>query len=150
MAVHTTEQKNNPLFDTLKALFKNKEYINKLSEETCSQIIFMINRRLAIKYPLQAQAFNLGTVNAKDEIKYWSDFLYNNEYVHYVPDWIYTAGATKSKTASDNKKEISSKLMNEYSKNYNISVKDINTALRFFPNETIAEFKDFEELNKQN
>ena len=52
------EKKPNILFDTLSALFNNKEYIANLTNESIRQNIFMINRRLAIQYPLQAQVFN--------------------------------------------------------------------------------------------
>ena len=58
-----TPKKPNVLFDTLSALFNNKDYINNLTKETMKQNLFMINRRLAIKYPLQAQIFNNKYVN---------------------------------------------------------------------------------------
>ena len=73
------EKKPNILFDTLNALFTNKEYINDLTKETIKQNIFMINRRIAIKFPLQAQVFNNSKTNAVDVLKSWSDFLYTGQ-----------------------------------------------------------------------
>ena len=73
------EKKPNILFDTLNALFTNKEYINDLTKETIKQNIFMINRRIAIKFPLQAQVFNNSKTNAVDVLKFWSDFLYTGQ-----------------------------------------------------------------------
>ena len=96
------EKKPNILFDTLNALFTNKEYINNLTKETIRQNIFMINRRIAIKYPLQVQVFNNSKVNPVDVLYFWSDYLYNGK---FPPRWIYTAGATKSKAKKDDKKE---------------------------------------------
>ena len=97
------EKKPNILFDTLNALFTNKEYINDLTKETIKQNIFMINRRIAIKFPLQAQVFNNSKTNAVDVLKFWSDFLYTGQ---RPPGWIYTAGAVKSQSKKDAKKEM--------------------------------------------
>lgn len=140
------EKKQNVLFEILNSLFSDKEYIENLTKESIRQNIFMINRRLAIKFPLQAQAFNKSKVNPVDVLKFWSSFLYNNS---RPPGWIYTAGAVKSQAKKDAKKEISKSLINQYCNRYNISVKDIETSLKFFKEETIDELKNFEELNKQ-
>ncbi len=140
------EKKPNILFDTLNALFSNKEYISSLTKESIKQNIFMINRRIAIKFPLQAQVFNNNKVNPVDVLKFWSDFLYTGS---RPPGWIYTAGAVKSQAKKDAKKEISTALLKQYCSRYHISMKDMETALKFFPEETIAEVKDFETFNKQ-
>lgn len=140
------EKKPNILFDTLNALFSDKEYISNLTKETIKQNIFMINRRIAINYPLQAQIFNNGKVNAADVLKFWSDFLYTGK---RPPGWIYTAGAVKSQAKKDNKKEISTSLMKEYCNYYHISIKDLEASLKFYPEETISEVKDFDTFNKQ-
>ena len=140
------EKKPNILFDTLNALFTNKEYINDLTKETIKQNIFMINRRIAIKFPLQAQVFNNSKTNAVDVLKFWSDFLYTGQ---RPPGWIYTAGAVKSQAKKDTKKEISNSLIKQYCNYYHCSVKDVESALKFYPEEMIAEIKDFETFNKQ-
>lgn len=140
------EKKPNILFDTLNALFSNKEYISGLTKESIKQNIFMINRRIAIKFPLQAQVFNNNKVNPVDVLKFWSDFLYTGS---RPPGWIYTAGAVKSQAKKDAKKEISTVLLKQYCNRYHISMKDMEAALKFFPEETIAEVKDFETFNKQ-
>ena len=140
------EKKPNILFDTLNALFTNKEYINNLTKETIRQNIFMINRRIAIKYPLQVQVFNNSKVNPTDVLKFWSDFLYTGQ---RPPGWIYTAGAVKSQAKKDAKKEVSSTLIKQYCNYYHYSIKDVESALKFFPEETIEELKEFENFNKQ-
>ena len=140
------EKKPNILFDTLNALFTNKEYINDLTKETIKQNIFMINRRIAIKFPLQAQVFNNSKTNAVDVLKFWSDFLYTGQ---RPPGWIYTTGAVKSQAKKDAKKEISNSLIKQYCNYYHCSVKDVESALKFYSEEMIAEIKDFETFNKQ-
>ena len=99
------ERKQNVLFDTLASLFNNKEYINGLTQESIKQNYFMLNRRLAIMYPLQAQVFNRSKVNPVDVLHFWSDYLYNGK---FPPRWIYTAGAAKSQAKKDDKKEVTS------------------------------------------
>src|SRR5574344_577776 len=84
--------KDGILFDTIRALFSDKAYVQSLTAEAARQNIFMINRRLGIMYPMQANVFNNSKVNALDEIRFWSDYLYNGG---YAPRWVYTAGASK-------------------------------------------------------
>ena len=140
------DKKPNILFDTLNALFTNKEYIVNLTNESIKQNIFMINRRIAIQYPLQAQVFNNNKVNPIDVLKFWSDFLYTGR---RPPGWIYTAGAAKSQAKKAAKAKVSPSMIKEYSLKYNISQKDVLACLRFFPEELLQEITEYEELKKQ-
>ncbi len=139
------EKKPNVLFDTLAALFNNKEYIHNLTTEQIKQNSFIINRRLAIQYPLQAQVFNIPKINTVDVLYFWSEYLYNGK---YPPRWIYTAGAAKSQAKKDAKKEISSSTIRDYCKHNKMSLKDFEYAMKFFAEECINELKDFEQYNK--
>lgn len=141
------EKKPNVLFDTLAALFNNKEYINGLTKESIKQNSFMINRRLAIMYPLQAQVFNNSKVNPVDVLHFWSDYLYNGK---FPPRWIYTAGAAKSQEKKDNKKEITTAQIKAFCNRYGYSMKDIDSALKFFPSEIVEEIKEFNKIAKED
>ena len=143
----TKEKKPNVLFDTLAALFNNKEYINGLTKESIKQNSFMINRRLAIMYPLQAQVFNNSKVNPVDVLYFWSDYLYNGK---FPPRWIYTAGAAKSQAKNDNKKEITTAQIKAFCNRYGYSMKDIDSALKFFPKEMVEEIKEYNKIAKQD
>ena len=143
----TKEKKPNVLFDTLAALFNNKEYINGLTKESIKQNSFMINRRLAIMYPLQAQVFNNSKVNPVDVLYFWSDYLYNGK---FPPRWIYTAGAAKSQAKNDNKKEITTAQIKAFCNRYGYSMKDIDSALKFFPKEIVEEIKEYNKIAKQD
>lgn len=133
------EKKDNTLFAIVDALFTSKEYINNITKETAKQNLFMVLRRLAIKYPLQANAFNDSKVNPMDVIRYWSDYLYTGG---RAPGWIYTSG-TKAKEKKH--KRFSTSDIKEYKKYYNINNKDFEDCMRFFPEETE---KDIEDLLK--
>ena len=136
-------QQKNILFELLNALFTNKEYIESLTDESMKQNLFMVNRRLAIYYPMQAQVFNSNKVNASDVIKFWSSYLYKPN-SKKPPYWLYTAGANKSKATKESKKEISNTTIKDFCKYYNLSRKDVDTALQFFNEDMTAEIKDFE------
>lgn len=139
-----TENKNE-LFDIIKAIFSDAGYINNLTYETAKQNIFMVNRRLAIKYPLHAQAFNISKANPMDTLRAWTLFLNNWE---PAPGWIYTPGSAKLKGQRDSGK-IKESLKRKFAQYYQISIKDIDACMRFFPESTLKEFKEFESLLKE-
>lgn len=145
MAAETKEKKAS-LFDIFGALFNNKEYINSLTPETLKQNCFMINRRVAINYPLHAQVMNNIKANPVDVVKFWSDFLYTGK---KPPGWSYTAGASKSATSKAEKEKLTPSSIKFYCNLKKISQRDFIAAIKFFPEETINEIKDLEQLYKQ-
>lgn len=136
----------NILFEILNALFSNKEYISNLTDQTMKQHCFMINRRIAIKYPLQAQVFNNNKVYAPDVVKFWSDFLYSG---HRPPGWIYTAGAAKSQAKKNEKSKITQQMIKDYSLRNNISQKEVLTAIKFYFDDVLKEMLEYEDIKKQ-
>jgi hypothetical protein len=104
----------------------------------------MINRRLAIMYPMQAQLFNIGRLNAKDVIMSWSDFLYCGN----VPRWIYTPGAAKTKSSSKNL-IMQESVVKRFRTYYNIGRRDMDACIRLFPDDTEAELKEFVKFEKE-
>lgn len=144
------EKKPSQLMLIMDALFRDKDYIFNLTKEMAKQNIFMVLRRIAIKYPIEANVFNDGKVNALDTIKFWSDFLYCG----FTPRWIYTSGAAKSQKL---KSSVTKDQIKLYKKHYEITDKDFDDAMRFFPEQTIneiTEISDFygqiEKLRKEN
>ena len=131
------EKKSNPLFDLINSLFTNKEYVNNITMGFAKQNLFMVLRRIAIQYPLQANTFNDNKVNALDTIKFLSDFLYCG----YAPKWIYTSASSKTK-----KKELGTEDVKLYKEKNDITDKDFQDAMRFFPKELINEVKELSEL----
>lgn len=137
-------EKKNILFDILNALFINKDIISNLTNESARQNLFMINRRLAIQYPMQAQLFNTSGLNAKDVIMSWSDFLYCGN----VPRWIYTPGAAKSKSSSKNL-VMQEPVIKRFRTYYNIGRRDMEACIRLFPDDTEMELKEFVKFEKE-
>ena len=139
------EKKGNPLFEIINALFCNKGYINNMTEQQANQNLFMILRRLAINYPLQANLFNNGKVNALNVIKFWSDYLYCGN----VPRWAYTPGTTSKEKKKDYKNELSKNDIEEYCEFYDIEKKSFDFALKIFTEEAVNDVKEFKTYIKQ-
>lgn len=137
-------EKKNILFDILNALFINKDIINNVTNESAKQNLFMINRRLAIKYPMQAQIFNTSGFNAKDVLLSWSDFLYCGS----VPKWIYTSGAAKSKSSAKSL-IMQEPVVKRFKAYYGLGKRDMEACIRLFPEETENELKEFVKFEKE-
>lgn len=142
------EKKKNILFDIINAIFTNKDFVESQTDETLRQNSFMINRRMSIQYPLQAQIFNNVKVNASDMVKFWSMYLFNGK---FPPKWVYTAGAVKSQEKKETaNSDVSATIKKAYCDKYFISMKDLDLAKELFFDEYIQDIKDFEELYKAN
>lgn len=146
--VEQVEKPKKPfeLFAIMDALFMDKEKIRNLSDESCKQYLFMILRRIAIKYPLQANHFNIGKCNATDVIRFWSDYLYTGS---YVPSWTKVSGTKKGEKSKANKADFTKEEIKLYRKHYDISINEFDDMMRFFPNETAQEINEFKKYLKQ-
>lgn len=138
--------KSDNLFAIINALFSDKEYINSLTNADLSANAFMINRRLAIKYPLQAQVFNHLKINLADVVKFWSDYLYTGG---RCPGWVYTPGAAKSKSKLESKHKLTNSQIENYAVKHGYNKKTLRTAIDMFGDEMINEILDYEKLMKQ-
>ena len=61
-------------FDIIKLMFTDKESFDNLSDYMLSKHFFMINRIMAIQFPLQAQCFNKLNINEAQVIRSWQFF----------------------------------------------------------------------------
>lgn len=141
MAGKTKEKKSNPLFDLINALFTNREYVYGITAETAKQNIFMVLRRLAIKYPMEANVFNDSKVNPIDVIRFFSDYLYSG----VAPKWIYTSVKTK-KVSDDN---ITPSDIKMYKSHYDVTDAQFDDAMRFFHDELVNEIKSERDFYKK-
>ena len=137
------EKKSNPLFEIIDAIFRNRGYIMNMTEQQANQNVFMVLRRMAINYPIQANVFNNGKVNALDVIKFWSDYLYCGT----VPRWAYTSGASKQKKST--KDDITKNDIKEYIEFYGIERKDFDFAMKIYTDETVNDVNGFKEYMKK-
>lgn len=131
-------------FDIIKMMFTDKESFDKLSNLILSKNFFMINRIFAIKFPLQAQCFNMMGVDQANVIRSWQQFGVRQCGYGKVPSFVFTKTAKSKETASVD--ELSKDLKNAYCNHYRISMKDLNDMLYFYHDSTVEHVKEFEEI----
>lgn len=121
------------LFDILKSFFSEKKW-EDVSKIDKSRNFFMINRIMAISFPLQAQAFNNTKIDPVPVIDFWKSTL--NRSYKATPGWFFTATTKKEKT----KNFMPPENVSDFIKNkYEISNREISELGKYFP----KEFKDF-------
>jgi len=76
------------LFDIIKSIFKSDSIWSKVSNADKKRHYFMINRIMAINFPIQADQFNRLKVNPYPVVDWWQRTLSKN--YSRVPNWIYT------------------------------------------------------------
>lgn len=138
-----SNKKDNPLFDLIKAIFTDKEYVRNITSQQASQFLFMVLRRIGINYPEQANVFNRPDVNAKDVINFFSEYLYTG----MAPKWIYTS--VKEIAKEKVKDEFTEAEIKGYLEYYDINRKDYEMADRFFHDELESEIREHIELMKK-
>ncbi len=136
------DKKTNPIFELINAIFASKEYVYGITEETARQSLFMVLRRLAIKYPVEMNVFNYSNVNALDTIRFLSDYLFCGS----VPKWTRTSVKSSKKKSKD---DITKQDINLYKSVYDVTDSQFEDAMKFFPDELIAEVKDNRDFYKK-
>lgn len=76
------------LFDIIKTIFKSDSEWNKVSNSDKNRNYFMINRIMAIHFPIQADQFNRLKINPYPVVDWWHRTL--SKSYNRVPTWIYT------------------------------------------------------------
>lgn len=135
------------LFDFIKVIFTNPKEFSSISNGEKRKQYFMTQRRLAINFPMQANALQHQKINQSAVIDFWHVFL--RKQFKFVPNWMYTKGIKKSKEIKEKKINVSAELIKEYCKVFKIDPKSVKDALQFYPDKMIKELKDFENILKQ-
>ena len=114
------------------------------TKEMIESNYFMVNRTLAIKYPLQAQAFNLANINKYEAMLIWCKFLQHFETIGKTPSFVYTRMAKGTEnTSTHNMSEFDSEVIVAYCKRYRLSLNDLKDMFFFFPNETYDDIENY-------
>lgn len=137
--------KNDLYKNIITDLFLSKDITQKYTKETLKQYQFIINRRVAIKFPAEIAKLNIIGMDPK-----YSAYTINNMIRNgYGPEkWIWTAGAKKSKE-ENSKKEINTNLIKDFCAWYNVNQKDIESALEIFKEDMEKELIEFKTTQKK-
>lgn len=131
-------------FDILSMMFTDKMAFDKLSNLLLAKNFFMINRIMAINFPLQAQCFNQLCINQGEVVRAWASFAVAKCGYGRVPSFVYTRGAKKDSASSPD--EIDKETKIEYCKKYNMSLKDFDDILYFNYDNAVAHIKFFAKM----
>lgn len=149
------------LFDFIKVVFTDKEKYKDVSIQDKSRHMFMFNRRMAIRYPLQANFLNRNGLTAWAVMDYWQSVVAKKfvkrgrggrNYVA-VPNFIYTK--TKKSKSQKKKKNVefepSDELITIFMQKYRIPTKDFENAMLLNPKATLAKLQRLEkQMNMVN
>lgn len=129
-----------------KAMFGETNNYGEATKGDKRKNFFIIQRRMAIQHPLQAQALNGLKINQEQAIDVWQRFL--KKKYSKTPFWMYTKGVKKAKEEKERKINIPIALIEDYAKRHKLDLKTVYEALDMFPKEMQKEIKDFEKLQK--
>jgi hypothetical protein len=134
------------LFSFVKIFFTDVTTYNGLKQYDKAKNRFMINRFMAINYPVMAQRLNKLGTNAANVVDSWS--MIAQRYTR-VPGWIYTK--LNKQTKIDNKVyEPDPDALMFYLNRYQISRRDYKLALKFNAEAVMKEIEYIEKQIKAN
>jgi|GEM_PF-2040999 len=137
-------------FELIKIIFENPEKYKTINSGDKRKNFFIVQRRFAIKYPLQCQSLQHIRINDVAVIDFWQNFIIKQ--YNKVPYWMYTKGVKKSNEKREKELNIKDSIIKEFSVYYNYDIKSVKEALKVYPNEMKKELNDFQKyfLNENN
>jgi hypothetical protein len=140
------------LFDVIKKIFNKKDW-ETVGKNDKVKNFFMINRIMAIQWPIQANQFNHTKVTPSPVVDWWHGTM--SGYYSRTPNWIFT------KTKRSDKKELKKIDFSEYIETENfirsrfeISKREILDLKKFYPEKYEEWIKGISEqlksINKEN
>lgn len=119
------------LFDVIKLIFttKPKEW-NSVGKIDKSRNFFMINRIMAIQFPVQANQFNKLKVIPVPVVNWWHDTLSSR--FSRPPVWLYTK-TNKKESAKTEETKVSEAVENFIRDKYRVSKRDLQSIKDFYP-----------------
>jgi hypothetical protein len=134
------------LFELTTALFEQPGKWNQISTADKKKHFFMTSRFMAITKPLQALVLNHVKINMPAALDFWQGFM-RQSYTK-TPFWMFMPGAKKKKEKKEKIAKVSTESIILYAKANYVEVKDINDLIRFYPDKTIKDIKQFEKIKK--
>lgn len=143
-----TKNKQLGLFDIIKLVFVDANKIYNTSDAILKKHSFMVNRILAIQYPVHAQSFQQYGCNGANLIKAWASF-FSQQGFRYPPKFIYTPGGKKLQQREKVKSKYVEKDIREMCNFYGVSYNDYKACLEFYPELVDVDMEEYIDLQKQ-
>jgi len=132
------------LFKLLNIMFEKPLEYSKVTVGEKRRHFFMITRRLAINFPLQAQVLQRIKINEVAVVDFWQKFL--RKQYNKTPYWMYTKGIKKAKEKKEKVTNIKESSIKDFSTCMGYDIKTVKEALEFFPDEMKRELHEFEKM----
>lgn len=133
-------------FDFINVIFTDPIKYKEIMKGEKHKHYFLLQRRFAIQYPLQANMLQMSKINQAAVVDFWQVFM--RQQYKYVPKWLYTKGVKKSVEVKEKKQTVSNADIIEYSKYMNLDSKTVREALEFYPTQMILEIQNFQKTCK--
>lgn len=133
------------LFDFVKIMFTKPKDYDQIKQFNKKRHHFMINRFFSIKYPANAQMFNVNGIDGSGVVDSWSMVA---RQFKAVPGWFYTK--TKKSEASKTKGEYipTDRALEIYMQKYEFGRREIEEMKQFAPKEFYTELEKIDEQIK--
>ena len=133
------------LFEFMKVMFSDPKRYKTLRNSDKARHHFMVQRFMSIKFPTTAQQLNRNGINGWAVMDLWS--LVALRFKGRVPGWIYTK--TKKQTKEKTWKP-DPEIALIWMKRTGMSQRDLNDAIKFYPDETKTLFVNLAKQIKQD
>lgn len=134
-------------FELSKIIFSNPGRWQEITPGEKRKNFFILNRRFAIQFPMQANALQHVKINQVGAMDFWQSFM--RKHYDRTPGWMYTKGVKKAKEVKERKTTVSKKLIDQYAIKMSMDPKSIHDALEFYPDLMAAELKTFDKMINQ-
>lgn len=124
-------------------IFKKQSEYKRLSNEDKEKFFFIINRKLARKFPIHAQFFNKKNIDKSNALDIWYYFFVKKG-TNGIPTWYWGNKKKKEKENELIKKDDILLLCNFY----NLKENDINFLIKYYPEYILEETKKIKKFNK--
>ena len=128
------------LFDFVKIMFTRPALYNKIKQHNKKRHHFMINRFMSIKYPANAQMFNVNGINGGNVVECWSVVAARFK---SVPRWFYTK-TKKAKKNQPDKYIPSDRAVSLYMDKNEIGQREMGELKLFAKDQLYADLKKIE------
>ena len=129
------------LFDFVKIMFTKPAHYKKIKQHNKKRHHFMINRFMSIKYPANAQMFNINGINGGNVVDSWSMVASRFK---SVPRWFYTKTKKAKKNVAD-KYNPSDRAIELYMNKNEIGNREFDELKLFVKDQLYADLKKIEE-----
>lgn len=128
------------LFDFVKIMFTKRQQYEKIKTHNKKRHHFMINRFFAIKYPANAQMFNVNGISGANVVECWSLVA---QRFKAVPGWWYTK-TKKTATAKGDKYIPSEAAVELFLRKNEIGLREFNELKTFAKEDLYVDLRKIE------